>query len=827
MSLCGFGQFGDWRIASLCCYGRLIIDRQCNLSVPTASIDTTLTVDIGGYVEMPMTTINFQNSTIDFSGASIKGFTGNIDGNVTVDSVVANVGYLKTIYADKIYANVCGNFIGKVYGTTFGNACLNNLIVDKVTGKDGNIYMDSPIFQVCTPNIFVDYINPKDEGNVNVIGTLNVNGNIIGTNVFGNLQGTLFGNFCGNVFTDTIKEKILGQGVTFESNVIVANLSVTENLSAISFTIENGCIPTLVTDTIEKKGGIGFITFLNDINVFGTVTSIFVNTTQIINSSALSPLIIASPYTPIVVTGNIFFPSPYYFDSSIGNITTIYTTAIYPKIAGEYITTGNIRTVDICANVLHVDTIVPKHFGYISLGDSIVGNLIVTDNFTPNVGMLMHVDIAANLVQANYIASDTMGGLIYVLNNTVFNQNIVVNGSILVNDITPNTGGNVAIHGNLNVDGFINGNFKTINGNLCGNAYVYNIVAKKTNGNIDVYGNIVLHSSFFGSLVGPTVRITSLTSGRVPIVSTGGLISESASLTFAAGLLTTQTLNVTGLIGISASSGRVPFKNSTQLTDSSTFTYSTTTGITLSGTNGLSITGSGTLKNSGFVNKGVLFANTAQAITQDAASFTYDSSTSLLKSGSLILASTFPGSFTITLPGIPLGSSGVLYLSGTSVVVDTSALNSPFRYSSGTSTLTVPMISATSIMCTGAITSTGGAITSGTDLTATSGDITATSGNVVISSHGKGIQIRGGTNTTDSIGTVTLVSGTVSVVRASLTSSDRLIVSRANKNASTGLGHLEGKVNAGVGFTITSYTSAAATETNDNSTVNFVIIRQL
>jgi hypothetical protein len=827
MSLCGFGQFGDWRIASLCCYGRLIIDRSCNLSVPTATIDSNLIVDIGGHVEMPMTTINFQNSTIDFSGSSIKGFTGNIDGNITVDSVVANVGYLKTIFANKIYANVCGNFIGQVYGTTFGNACLNNLIVDKVTGKDGNVYINSPISKVCTPNLFVDYINPKNQGNVNVVGTLNVSGNIIGVNVYGNLQGTLFGNFCGNVFTDTIKEKILGHGVTFGSNVIVGNLNVTQNLNASSFTIENGCIPTLYTDTIIKKGGVGFITFLNDINVFGTVTSIFTNTTQVINSSGISPLVISSPFSPIVVTGNIFFPPPYYFDSSVGNITTIYTTQIHPKIPGQYITTGNIKTVDICANILHIDTIVPKHFSYISLGDSIVGNLIVTDNFTPNVGMLMHVDIAANLVQANYIASDTPGGLIYVLNNTIFNNNLVVNGTILVNNITPNTGGNVAIHGNLIVDNYIYGKFKNIYGNLCGNAYVYNIVAKKTNGNIDVYGNIVLHSSFFGSLVGPTVKITSLTSGRVPIISTGGLISDSSTLTFASGLLTTQTLNVTGLTGTSATSGRVPYKNSTQLTDSASFTYNTTSGITLSGSNGLNISGSGSLISSGFTNKGVLFANSAQSITQDASNFTYDSTTGLLKSKSLVLSSTFPGSFTVTLPGVPVGTSGVLYLSGTSVEVDTSALNSPFRYSSGTSTLTVPMISATSISCTGAITSTASSITAATSITATAGDITASSGNVIISAHGKGIQIQGGTNTTDNIGSVTLSSGSVSVTRTSLTSSDIIFVSRANKNGSSALGHLEAKITAGVGFIVTSYTSASATETNDNSIVNFVIIRQI
>ena len=828
MSLCGFGQFGDWRVASLCCYGRLIIDRNCNLSVPNATIDSNLIVDIGGHVEFPMTTINFQNSTIDFSGASITGFTGNIDGNVTVDKVIANVGYLTTIFSNKIYANLYGNLIGTVIGNIIGSGCLNKLIVGNVIGKNGNIYLDSPIYQVCTPNLFVDYINPKvSGGNINVLGTFNVEGNLFANDIYGNIKGTVLANVCGNIFTDSIYEKTPGHGIEMKSNVIINNLLVTGNLNALSFTIENGCIPNIITNTITAKTPPGPILFLNDITVFDSVTSIFTNTTQIVNNSSLDPLVISSPFSPIIVNGEMQFVSPYFLTTPLAYITTLFTSNIVSQIPGAYITTGNLQTSNICVNTLHVDTIIPKHFNNIMMGNTIIGNLIVTDNFTPNVGMLMHVDIAANLVQANYIASDTVGGVIYVLNNTIFNNNLIVNGTVSVDDIAPQSGGNVTIHGNLNVDNFITGKFKNIYGNLCGNAYVYNIIAKKTNGNIDVYGNIVLHSSFYGSLVGPTVKITSLTSGRIPLISTGGLISDSSTLTFVSGLMTTPNLNITSLTGTSATSGRIPYKNSTKITDSSFLTYDATNGIIMTGTNGLSILGSGAFSNANYVNKGILFADATQSIAQDATSFNYDSGTGQLKSKNLLLSSTFPGSFTITLPGTPLGSSGVLFLSGTTVSVDTNALSSPFRYSAGSSTLTVPIISATSLTCSSTISSTGGAITSGTSMTATLGDITATSGNIVISAHGKGVQIQGGTNTTDNIGVVTLVSGTVTISRTSITTNDTIFLTRSNKNASTALGHLEAKVTSGSGFTITAYTSAAATETNDVSSVNFLIVRQI
>ena len=116
----------------------------------------------------------------------------------------------------------------------------------------------------------------------------------------------------------------------------------------------------------------------------------------------------------------------------------------------------------------------------------------------------------------------------------------------------------------------------------------------------------------------------------------------------------------------------------------------------------------------------------------------------------------------------------------------------------------------------------GNAILTAGNLTLTLGDETLTNGNLIFSAAGKGISLKSGANAR--IGQSTLILGTLAVANTSVTANTRVLMSRSNKNASTGIGGLAAVVAAGVGFTITSYTALAVAEVGDLSTVDWVLV---
>jgi hypothetical protein len=118
------------------------------------------------------------------------------------------------------------------------------------------------------------------------------------------------------------------------------------------------------------------------------------------------------------------------------------------------------------------------------------------------------------------------------------------------------------------------------------------------------------------------------------------------------------------------------------------------------------------------------------------------------------------------------------------------------------------------------------AITAST-ITAT-GDITTSGGDLRITGAAQQLQVEGGA-VTDFIGTATLVAGTVTVANTNIAAADRIFVTRIGVNGSTAIGLLDVSISAGASFTITALEAAtpANTETNDVSTVNYFIVRQL
>jgi hypothetical protein len=117
-------------------------------------------------------------------------------------------------------------------------------------------------------------------------------------------------------------------------------------------------------------------------------------------------------------------------------------------------------------------------------------------------------------------------------------------------------------------------------------------------------------------------------------------------------------------------------------------------------------------------------------------------------------------------------------------------------------------------------------ITAGTTITATAGDITATLGNIVVNGAAKHFSCHGGA-ATDFIGTATLTNGVATVLNTNIAATDRIEVTRSAKNASTAYGVFEVVKSAGVNFVITSCKSDTTTETGDQSTVEYFIVRQV
>lgn len=119
--------------------------------------------------------------------------------------------------------------------------------------------------------------------------------------------------------------------------------------------------------------------------------------------------------------------------------------------------------------------------------------------------------------------------------------------------------------------------------------------------------------------------------------------------------------------------------------------------------------------------------------------------------------------------------------------------------------------------------STTGAAT--TTIQAGSGAINLT-GNVNLTSVATKISLNGGA-VTDFIGQATLTNGTVTVANTNIATADRIFVTRSAKNGSTAFGEFETTIVNATSFTVRAAKPAdTTTETNDASTVDYIIFRQ-
>lgn len=114
--------------------------------------------------------------------------------------------------------------------------------------------------------------------------------------------------------------------------------------------------------------------------------------------------------------------------------------------------------------------------------------------------------------------------------------------------------------------------------------------------------------------------------------------------------------------------------------------------------------------------------------------------------------------------------------------------------------------------------------TSTTTIQAGSGGVNLT-GDVNLTAVATKISLNGGA-ATDFIGRATLVGGTVTVNNTNIAAGDRIIVTRSALNASPALGFPITTINAGVSFTIASFSAAGAAVATDVSTFDYIIFRQ-
>lgn len=408
-------RVGDKRISSLQCFGRVIIDNNCNLAAPSACFDSGLKVDIGGNVTMQATTVNFKNATIDFDGATLENFTGNISGNLSGNLNVDVVNAL-IVNSDKINGNVCGNItadflVGGLYtGCVCGDittASITEKVTDAGITVTGNLLGDvvgthiGPVVGSVCGDITTDSIVSKT-GTISIAGETLHTGNmdVDGNVMLSNMNNFFVGNVCGDIYSGMINPKTPGGNVEVTGNLVIGN-SIGGNFFGNFFGNLIGNIFPL--STVGDFAG----TFTG--NMFGKLSGNVCGN---------------------VVGGNI-----------TGNILT-----------SNVLVSSNIVTTNICANTLQVDCIENKNASLIIVKDSVLfnknlsvasniftANLEVTNGFKFPSGALLEADLCGNITTAS-ISEKVAGGNIGIVGNVGFNGLVTSAVSFVGNLIGSTTG---------------------------------------------------------------------------------------------------------------------------------------------------------------------------------------------------------------------------------------------------------------------------------------------------------------------------------------------------------------------------------------------------
>lgn len=422
-------------VKGLLCFGRVVIDPNCNLSAPTGTFDNGIKVDIGGNVDMMATTVDFRNATIDFDGATLENFTGNISGNISgnlnVDLVNAIV-----VNADKINGNLCGNVVA------------NFMQADLYTGCVCGDIQTSTIIEKTT------------NSGINVTG--NLNAQTVGTH-----YGPVFGDVCGDIVTDNISPKTMS-GVTVTGQTIFVNdvqASANVNLTdSTRFFVGNLC-GDVFTPAIHPKTQNG---------------NIDLTTGNIIVSDVVGGNFFGSFFGNLI--GNIFPLDTVgnFSGNFVGNSFGKFTGNVCGNVINGNIINGNTINCNIvitpelqsnlvCGNTIQTDCIETKSMSSISVKENIsfsqmatfignvsAANVLISQNLVTPSGSIITGDICGNII-TDRVTSKTGNSI-----NIIANSGVILSGSLTATTFIGNLQGNF----NGNVNGNVIGK---LFGNVCGN----------------------------------------------------------------------------------------------------------------------------------------------------------------------------------------------------------------------------------------------------------------------------------------------------------------------------------------------------------------------
>jgi hypothetical protein len=475
-------------VKSLLCFGRVILDQQCNLKAPTGSFEKGLSVDIGGSVNMMATTINFKNSTIDFDGATLLNFTGNISGNITGN---INVDAVNTIVvnATKINGNLCGNVVAKFLEADLYTGCvcgdiLTSTIAEKVGGGgitfNGNMLGDTvgthfgPVYGDVCGAIVTDSITPKTGSAVTIIGDLTITNNTLlngtvtstGNVILSNSTTFFVGNVCGDIYTNKIHPKTVGGSIDMlDGNVIVSNIIGNQFYGNFYGNLTGNIYPLdTIGNFFGKFVGNSFGKFMGNVCgnivsgniVSGNIVSGNIGIFELITNNIICPNIIRTNCIETKTSGNIIVKSNTLFNERVTVLGNLVTANLI--VSNSFKTpTGTTLNTDICGNII-TDQITAKTgmvniispvvvFGNITTGFAFNGNLHGNligkyyGNICPGAGETA-VGVKGGDLEIDgdmYIASN----FLYISNTQILTtqQSTIAAATGSANSLTNNTGG--------------------------------------------------------------------------------------------------------------------------------------------------------------------------------------------------------------------------------------------------------------------------------------------------------------------------------------------------------------------------------------------------
>jgi hypothetical protein len=457
-----------------------------------------------------------------------------IDEGVTIDGVVLKDGnvIVNTLFANKIYGNLCGNVVGK--NVDVDNVIINRIAIINTLCVESNIQIDNIVEKTPGTGVTIDGVLIKDSNvNADIITAMKFIGNLCGNvdakqvlvdNLI--ITGTTInkgdveieGNLClqGTLLTDKIIEKTNGSGVLIEgvlhknstltSNVIVthktvANVVCAENVESTfvnvvhTITTGNICVTnTIQADNIISKSG----------NVGVTVDGVVLN-----NSNVFTNIVTANKFIGNLC-GNVDAKNITTMNLFVDNIDVETTLCINGQLQVNTInekTNGSGVTIDgvlikdnnILANVV----IANKYFGFFC------GNIISSNIVASNISAV-NMCVESKL-QVNMISEKTPGSGVTIEEVLIHGNTLVSETVISDNFIGGTFTGNVCAVNIKTQTLLVNGN-ATVNGVLCVPGQINtDIISEKTNGsgvlidgvlhkNSDVIANTVVAELFIGNV---------------------------------------------------------------------------------------------------------------------------------------------------------------------------------------------------------------------------------------------------------------------------------------------------------------------------------------